>query len=370
MKKIRKYKLLALVALCLAAILALSACAPAGANKKASSAEGTWGENITWKYDAGTKTLTVSGKGDMKAMASSDEIPWSAANMSAESLVIGDGILSVSDYAFYGFGALKSVELPEGLTTIGKLSFAFCGALETISLPSTLASIGESAFEWCASLKSVNVGANLTELGSRTFAYCRALESAYLCSEGLEIKAETFRGDVALNTLVLHPSITEDKVSELAFDSNFGYSKATFDETANEKVTITVNYVNADGEKMAEPKVLTLKLGEAYAVDTPFIEGYSMSIATVEGVAGTDDETFTVTYSPVPVESESESESETDNEIAEPEIDNDGPGIFPIIILVVVLAGIGVGAYFLVKSNKKEAERQKNQNKAKNRKQK
>lgn len=367
MKIMRKYKITALVALFLAAILALSACAPAGANKNAASANGTWGENVTWEYDSGTKTLTISGKGNMKAMTTADDIPWAKANMSAETLVVEEGILSVCDYAFYGFGALKTVVLPEGLTSIGNLSFAFCGALETLSLPSTLVEIGDSAFEWCASLKSVNVGSNLKDLGSRAFAYCRALSSAYLCSEGLEIEAETFRGAAALTTLVLHPSITEDKVSELAFDSNFDYSKASFDETANDQVTITVNYVDNGGAKMAEPKTVTLKLGEAYSIETPYIEGYTASVASVEGVAGTSDETVDVIYTLTPIETESETESETET----PEKDEDkSPKVLPIIILVVVLAAIGVGAYFLVKSNKKEAERQANQNKAKNRKQK
>ena len=369
MKIMRKYKLPALIALCLAAILVLSSCAPTGTGKKASNASGVLGENITWEYDASTKTLTVSGNGDMKALTSSADIPWAAANMSAETLIVEDGILSICDYAFYGFGALKTVALPEGLTSIGKLSFAFCGALETISFPSTLTSVGESAFEWCASLKSINVGSRLTALDSRAFAYCRDLASAYLCSEGLVISDGAFLGCELLSTVVLHTA-DKGKINASAFDEGFDTAKISYDEAANDQVTVTVNYVTIDGEKMIEPKTHSLKLGDPYSFETPSIEGFSASAAVIEGVAGTSDETFTVIYSPTPVESESESESESDNEVAEPEINNDGPGIFSIIILVIVIAGIGVGAYFLVKSNKKEAERQANQNKAKNRKQK
>ncbi len=363
----RKYKLAALVALCLVAILALSACAPSGINRNAPSANGEWGENVTWKYDSGTKTLTISGAGDMKEMTSSEEIPWRDANMSAEKLVVEKGILSVCDYAFYGFGALKSVELPEGLTSIGSLSFAFCGALETISFPSTLTSVKSSAFEWCSSLKSINLGSSLSELDERAFAYCRSLETAYLCSEGLVIKNEAFRGCEKLQTVVIHTA-DKDTVNALAFDEGFDLTKIRDDETANDEITITVNFLYADGTKAAEPKVFEAKLGTTYPITIPAIEGYTSDVTELTVVAGTEDEEYTVTYTAIPVETESET-AEIVTE-PEPEGEKKSLGILPIIFLVIIIAGIGVGAFFLVKSNKKEEERQKNQNKAKNRKQK
>ena len=113
MKFLKLNKLLCLVALCLVAVLAFSACAPAGVNTNAASAKGEWGD-IKWEYDSASKTLTLSGSGDMNTMVSSDECPWAAVNMSAEKLVVKEGITSICDYAFYGFGALKTAELPEG----------------------------------------------------------------------------------------------------------------------------------------------------------------------------------------------------------------------------------------------------------------
>ena len=364
MKNIRKYKLLALVSLCLMAIIAFTACAPTGANKNAASANGEWGD-IKWEYESSSKTLTLSGSGSMNAILSADEIPWATAYMSATDLVVKEGITSISDYAFYGFGALKKVTLPEGLTSIGKLSFAFCGQLETLSLPASLSTVGESAFEWCASLKSVNLGSNLSELGARAFAYCTSLESAYLCSADLEIKDEAFRKCDKLGTLVLHPSL-EGKVNGHAFDEGFDIASISYKESANDEIKITVNYVTADGTKLAEPKTETVKIGEAYSITTPVIEGYSPDAAVVEGVAAGSDETFTVTFTLIPVETESETKP-VETEPTEPA---KKPSVIPVILLVALVAAIGVGAYFLVKSNKKETERQKNQNKAKNRKQK
>lgn len=362
----KKYKILALVALCLAAIFALSSCAPSVAGtKKAASDSGTWGENINWEYDAGTQTLSLEGSGAMKEFTSPDEVPWKKANASAVTIIVDLGVASIADYAFYGFSAVESATLPEGLTSVGKLSFGFCGALETLSLPSTLEDIGESAFEWCASLKSVNVGSSLAHLGTRAFAYCRALESAYLCSEGLNIDGEAFKACEKLTTLVVHPA-DKDKINPLAFDTDFDLSKISSAETANDEVTITVNFVYADGKAAAGTKTETRKLGETYTISVPSIEGYTSDVTEVSGVAGSTNESFTVTYTAIPVETESETEpAET-----EPKEEEKPLGIFPIILLVVMIAGIGVGAYFLVKSNKKEAERQANQNKAKNRKQK
>ncbi len=370
MKNTRKFKLLALLALTVALVMAFSACGAQG-NTSAKSADGEWGENISWAYSADTKTLTISGKGDMKTIESTSDIPWSAAAISAEKIVVGDGITSISDLAFYGFKAAKTAELPEGLQSIGGKAFAFCASLEEIELPASLTAIGDSAFEWCSSLKSINVGTGLASLGERAFAYCVELEAAYLCSAELEIMAETFRACKSLTTLVLHPSITEDKVSSDAFDEGFSYSMASFEESATEEVTITVDYLESvGGEKVAPSQTRVVRRGDSYSITSPELDGYTVDLSVVEGIATAENKTYTVTYTLIPLPDDSETEStpdDTEPVTDTPADDSKGPNVFAIVILVLVVAAIGVGAFFLIRSEKREAEKQKNQNKAKNR---
>jgi len=126
MKTTRKYKFLGLISLIIAALICFSSCAPAAGTQAANAkdANGEHGENIVWSYTAKTKTLSITGKGDMAAIGSAKDVPWASARQSAEKIIIENGILSIADYAFYGFDALTSIELPESVSSIGKLSFA------------------------------------------------------------------------------------------------------------------------------------------------------------------------------------------------------------------------------------------------------
>ena len=62
---------------------------------------------------------------------------------------------------------------------------------------------------------------------------------------------------------------------------------------------VTIHYVYSDGETAAEDKVINVKAGAAYSIDSPAIEGYKADKATVSGTipAGTPADTvITVTY--------------------------------------------------------------------------
>lgn len=62
---------------------------------------------------------------------------------------------------------------------------------------------------------------------------------------------------------------------------------------------VTVHYVYSDGETAAEDKVINVKAGAAYSIDSPAIEGYKADKATVSGTIPADkpaDTVITVTY--------------------------------------------------------------------------
>lgn len=62
---------------------------------------------------------------------------------------------------------------------------------------------------------------------------------------------------------------------------------------------VTVHYVYSDGETAAEDKVINVKAGAAYSINSPAIEGYKADKATVSGTIPADkpaDTVITVTY--------------------------------------------------------------------------
>ena len=95
------------------------------------------GDNATWEYDDTTKTLTISGTGDMTdwTLLGSD-VPWADKAADIEKVVINSGITSIGDLAFRGCTGLTSVTIPDGVTSIGMGAFNGCTSLDTIVYPS------------------------------------------------------------------------------------------------------------------------------------------------------------------------------------------------------------------------------------------
>lgn len=80
--------------------------------------------SVTWKYDADTTTLTISGKG---AMADYDvEAPWT--NEAVTTLVLEEGITSIGNCAFqYLYDLTGDIVIPKSVTRIGDYAFSDVG---------------------------------------------------------------------------------------------------------------------------------------------------------------------------------------------------------------------------------------------------
>ncbi len=364
----KKIKIASLIVLCLAMLVSAVSCATA---PKAADADGTCGTNITWKYTSADKTLTLTGNGDMTDYTSASEVPWYGAREAIETVKVGDGITKIGSYAFYYSPYLKNVEIANSVTAIGNYSFALCSALESLDIPASVTSIGNSAFEACSSLADVRVPSSVTSLGKRAFGLCAKLKNAYILGDIARLDDETFYNCYSLETLMLNPSITADKVSESAFKHiEFSYDKAQFAASVDATSVIIIEYVYEDGtHASASFDFGTLALGEAYSRNSPNIDGYTADILTVSGVAQGKDETIRVTYkknaevTTAPEETTTQAPEETGDK-------NKGGGYVAIIIMAVVIVGICVAAFFIVRAEKKEEAKRQNQNKAKNRKKK
>ena len=113
---------------------------------------GTCGDNLTWSLDdAGT--LSIVGTGSMYTY--SNNSPW-ISRSDIKSVVISEGVTTISATAFHYCAKLSSVSIPTSVKKIGHQAFAISG-LTNLTIPSGVTSIGTSAFNGCLNLPSINV---------------------------------------------------------------------------------------------------------------------------------------------------------------------------------------------------------------------
>ena len=70
-----------------------------------------------------------------------------------ETLVIPEGVTSISDYLFRWQENIKHVILPDGFRSLGEFCFAVCSNLETVTFPESFDSIADYVFSECHSLR-------------------------------------------------------------------------------------------------------------------------------------------------------------------------------------------------------------------------
>ena len=116
-----------------------------------SSAEptgGSCGDSLTWSYNEGSKTLTISGTGAMTDYA--DYGPWHSYANVMTVIIIEEGCTHVGNNAFRGLGGVNSVTLPAtSLQSIGDNAFLACYLVPSFSIGKNVSSIGSGAFNGC-----------------------------------------------------------------------------------------------------------------------------------------------------------------------------------------------------------------------------
>lgn len=137
---------------------------------------GECGDNVTYTLDD-DGLLKISGSGNMNDYYIGNS-PFYL-NKDIKEIVIGDGVTSIGDCAFWGCSSLTSITIPEGLTSIGGGVFQNCSSLTSIAIPAGVTSIGSSAFESCSSLTSIAILAGATSIGKSAFKDCSNLNTIY-----------------------------------------------------------------------------------------------------------------------------------------------------------------------------------------------
>ena len=163
---------------------------------------GECGDNVTYTLDD-DGLLKISGSGNMNDYYIGNS-PFYL-NKDIKEIVIGDGVTSIGDCAFWGCSSLTSIEIPDGVTSIGMSVFDSC---------SSLTSIGGGVFQNCSSLTSIAIPAGVTSIGSSAFESCSSLTSIAILAGVTSIGESAFKDCIKLNTIYCYKNSTADKYTD------------------------------------------------------------------------------------------------------------------------------------------------------------
>ncbi len=156
---------------------------------------GICGDNMTWKYDSASYTLTFSGSGDMYYYSSLEDIPWNVYLPTLKKVVIGDNISSVSNYSFYNASKLSSLTMPLSLSAAADdTTWYNCSNIKTLSLTYGTGYMDDYGYNenesllysytpWYISRKSItsfSLDENVRYIGDYAFRNCIAIKSLTL----------------------------------------------------------------------------------------------------------------------------------------------------------------------------------------------
>ena len=156
------------------------------------SYSGVCGDNLTWAVDNSARVLYITGTGDMYDYYFYNELgrtppPWKGI---FDHVVIGEGVTSIGDYAFYEYG-IKSVSISSTVTEIGWFSFGY-SSLTSVVIPDTVKSIETSAFEGCYFLTSASIGSSVECIREYAFNECTSLQNINILGNVATVYKNTF----------------------------------------------------------------------------------------------------------------------------------------------------------------------------------
>ena len=138
---------------------------------------GALSDGFIWMYNASTGCLEISGKGTMPSTNSGYGKPWSSYSNNITSIVIGEGITSISESAFSGLSRVTSISIPSTVTTIGKSVYSGSN-LVSVVVPGKVTSMDNGAFYYGTIIHYLGKEGNLGLVGTSpsrpTIHYCEA----------------------------------------------------------------------------------------------------------------------------------------------------------------------------------------------------
>ncbi len=178
--------------------------------------EGDCGDGLTWSYNETTKALTISKTGEgsgvmtifTEEQTKNPDIRWGGHAKEIVSVTMGEGVVTVGNWAFNGCDNLTSVTFPSTLTTIFGYSFEHCKSLSSIDFPQGLTTISNWAFYDCTSLEQIALPDSITVIGNSAFSLCVSVSSITLPNKAMTIGNYAFSSCFSLTSMVIPDGVT------------------------------------------------------------------------------------------------------------------------------------------------------------------
>lgn len=110
---------------------------------------GECGENASWSFNEITRTLTISGDGEIDEKPSFEEYGWYSFKDSIAYVEVIGSVTNVPANAFNGCEKLKEVYLGTSVSSVGENAFADCSSLLVFTSHTGNITIADGAFNGC-----------------------------------------------------------------------------------------------------------------------------------------------------------------------------------------------------------------------------
>ena len=165
--------------------------AAAGAWALPGSPYGNCGNNVNWKFEKGTLTISGTGSMDNSRAFNRNDWPWHEYSSGDESeedwvlfyyarvtkIIVEDGVTEIGHHAFRNFSRLESVTIADSVTSIKDNAFYSCPNLRSISLGNGVKTIEYNVFQGCSALTEITLPGTVEYIGDNVFQGCSSLKT-------------------------------------------------------------------------------------------------------------------------------------------------------------------------------------------------
>lgn len=178
---------------------------------------GKCGDDLTWKIEGGT--LTISGTGDMwdyetiwdDNIGSITTAPWGKHRFSLNKLIINQGVTGIGECAFTYMEFEDNLVLPNSVISIRTGAFGECEKFSgDLVIPSNVTNIGDGAFEGCIGFnKKLILPNSIINIGNGAFSNCQNFSGDLILPDNiLNLGESAFASCGFKGKLVLPKNIT------------------------------------------------------------------------------------------------------------------------------------------------------------------